>query len=203
MYKSIIKGFTALACLALAHTSIAAPIKMTSPNGTQLLSFDLDFKGAPSYALSYKGKVIVQPSTMGLALVEGGDLRDGFVIERIDSSAVNTTWSPVWGEESSINNNYKELSVLLRQDGSKPRKMLVTFRVFNDGIGFRYSFPQQPNLFHFSVKDEHTYMRLAGNHKAWWLPGDYDTNEYPPREGKMSSVFDWKPGGDDEIFAKT
>jgi glucan 1,4-alpha-glucosidase len=198
------KNVIAVVCCILGLTIASAkPVRIASPNGAQVLAFDLDNDGRPVYSLRFKGADVILPSTMGLALVEGGDMMREFVLERIDSSRVNSAWQPVWGEESEITNNYNELSVTLRQQNQKARKMQITFRVFNDGVGFRYSFPEQPNLFHFIVKDEHTYFRLAGNHTAWWLPGDFDTNEYPPKESKLSSVSKWQAGGDDEIFAKT
>jgi glucan 1,4-alpha-glucosidase len=187
----------------LVNTTNAQKISMRSPNGQQQLSFALDGTNCPTYALSYKGKAIVNQSRMGIALTEGGDLINDFFVLNIDSNTVNNSWQPVWGEEAEIANNYKELNITLQQNNKNARRILITFRIFNDGLGFRYSFPTQKNLFHFTVKDEHTEFRLAGDHKIWWLPGDFDTNEYPPRESKMSDIIGYKSKGDDEIFAKT
>jgi glucan 1,4-alpha-glucosidase len=203
--KSMMKKIVLMLLLCTAVQSVvsAKAYVVKSPNGKQVLTFDLSYNGEPTYSLNFDSRAIILPSKMGLSLAEGGDLLKNFIIERVDSTAVNNTWQPVWGEESEVRNNYKELSVMLRQSDKDARRVLITFRVFDDGIGFQYTFPKQANLFHFIVKDEHTEFKLAGDHTGWWLPGDYDTNEYPPKESKLSKVSDWKSGGDDEIFAKT
>jgi glucan 1,4-alpha-glucosidase len=182
---------------------LAQTIKIASPNGQQVLEFSLTPKGEPTYNLAFKGKTVVSYSTMGFDLKDASALKENFTIASIDSSKVTNTWKPVWGEESSIANNYSELRAELKQKDKDARTIIITFRVFNEGIGFRYDFPPQKNLFHFIVSEEHTQFNLVGPHRIWWLPGDYDTNEYPPRESDLSEVANYKSKGDDEIFART
>ncbi len=191
-----------LLLVSSAFVGSAQSLKMKSPNGNQVLTFSVT-AGTPAYSLSFKKKEVISPSTMGLLLKEGGNLDRNFSIVRIDSTYKDETWIPVWGEEKEIRNNYKELKVTLQQRDKDAKMMMITFRVYNDGIGFRYDFPSQKNLFHFIVQNEATQFNLTGNHRVWWLPGDFDTNEYPPRESNLSDIPGYKSTGDDEIFAKT
>jgi glucan 1,4-alpha-glucosidase len=195
--------FLSLAAIISAAYAQAQSLSITSPNGAQELNFSINAKGTPTYSLNYKNKPIIKPSDMGFVFNDGVEMRSNFSITSIDSTVVNDSWSPIWGEEKTIVNNYKQLIVSLTQKDEKKRKLVITFRVFNDGVGFRYDFPTQPNLFHFVVKNEYTQFKLAGNHKIWWLPGDYDTNEYPPRESKISDVKGFKSKSSDEITART
>jgi glucan 1,4-alpha-glucosidase len=121
----------------------------------------------------------------------------------VDSNTHDDTWLPIWGEEKEIRNYYKELRVTLKQRDKESRIMMITFRVFNDGLGFKYDFPTQKNMFHFIISDEKTQFNLTGNHRIWWLPGDFDTNEYPPRESNISDITNYVSTGDDEIFGKS
>ena len=136
--------------------------------------------------MSYKGKTVCKPSHLGLELakdkhaskgMEETDLMDGFTETGSKSSAFDETWKPVWGETSTIRNNYNEMEVNLTQKSSK-RNITIRFRVYDYGMGLRYEFPQQQTLNYFVIKEEHTQFAMAGNHTAYWIPGDYDTQEY-------------------------
>ncbi len=171
------------------------PSTVTSPDKNVILEFFID-GGRPTYRLSYKGKAVVKDSHLGLELARDKhaskgmnetDLMDGFVIADTQSSTFDETWKPVWGETATIRNNYNEFAVTLSQPSSK-RNIIIRFRVYNDGVGFRYEFPQQPELNYFLIKDERTEFAMAGDHKAWWLPGDYDTQEQITQETRLSEI---------------
>ena len=171
------------------------PSTVTSPDKNVILEFFID-GGRPTYRLSYKGKAVVKDSHLGLELARDKhaskgmnetDLMDGFVIADTQSSTFDKTWKPVWGETATIRNNYNEFAVTLSQPSSK-RNIIIRFRVYNDGVGFRYEFPQQPELNYFLIKDERTEFAMAGDHKAWWLPGDYDTQEQITQETRLSEI---------------
>jgi hypothetical protein len=151
---------------------------LKSPDGNLILVFSLTPAGEPVYQLSYKHRAVIKQSKLGIDIKDQTPMLNGFKITRTDSTTVNETWEPVWGEVKQIKNNYRELAVTLTQASPKDRTLVIRFRVFNDGLGFRYEFPQQPNLQHFIVKDEITQFVMTGDHKAFWIPGDYDTNEY-------------------------
>jgi hypothetical protein len=161
--------------------------QLTSPNKQLALTFSLQAGGVPTYSLTYKGRPVIKPSHMGLELKEGPSLTSGFAVTGTKTRAFDETWTPVWGETKTIRNHYNELTVTLTQAATK-RVMLVHFRVFDDGLGFRYDFPKQPELAYFVVKEERTQFALAGDHKAFWLPGDYDTQEYSTVTSKLSEV---------------
>ncbi|MGL5273042.1 MAG: glycoside hydrolase family 97 N-terminal domain-containing protein, partial [Phocaeicola sp.] len=195
-----------LACLALASY---AQQTITSPNGVLKMTFEVDSKGSPVYQLSYKDKEVIKPSKLGLELkkedpnvkwnfewteredahlVEAKtNLYDGFTIKETKTTSSNESWKPVWGEEKEIQNQYTELAVTLDQ-ASNERSMLIRFRLFNDGLGFRYEFPQQKNLTYFVVKEEHSHFAMTGDHTAFWIPGDYDTQEYDYTTSKLSEI---------------
>jgi hypothetical protein len=161
---------------------------ISSPNKVVTLKVNIADNGDVSYATIYKGKVIIEPSTLGFSFNKPAILWNKFNLVSIDSSTIDETWKPVWGEVSSIRNNYKELKLRLK-DKNKPENLLnVIFRVFDDGIGFRYEFPQESAIKHFIVGDELTTFNLAGNHKTFWIPGDYDTNEYLYNTTKLSEI---------------
>jgi hypothetical protein len=160
---------------------------IVSPGGIIGLQFSVNESGTPQYSLQYKSKPVVLTSSLGLQFKDGS-LSSNLVIASVDSTTVNETWQPVWGEVKEIRNNYKQLVVHLKENNDKPVMLDIIFRVFNDGIGFRYAFPTQPNLQHFVVTDELTQFALTGNHKTWWIPGDYDTNEYPYVTSALSEV---------------
>ena len=185
-----------ISTLLIALSSAMALAQTTkSPNGNVELTFSVD-DGKPTYQLTYKGKMVVKPSHLGLELAKdkhaskgGGetDLVDGFVVESTKSSSFDETWKPVWGETATIRNQYNELAVNLSQP-STSRHIVIRFRVYDDGIGFRYEFPQQKELNYFLIKEERTEFAMAGDHTAWWLPGDYDTQEQETQETKLSEI---------------
>lgn len=151
---------------------------LKSPDGNLRFSFSVTQTGEPVYQLSYKNKAVIKQSKLGIDIKDQTPMLNGFKITRTDSIAVNETWEPVWGEVKHIKNNYHELAVTLIQASAEDRTLIIRFRLFNDGLGLRYEFPKQPNLQHFIVKEELTQFVMAGDHKAFWIPGDFDTNEY-------------------------
>ena len=160
---------------------------ITSPSGEVLLNFELSENGTPTYRLSYKNQPVINPSTLGLELKGQPNLMDGFEMVRATSSSFDETWQPVWGETSNIRNHYNELLIELKQTDTH-RLMNLRFRVYDEGVGFRYEFPTQKNLVYFVIKEEHTRFAMTGNHTAWWIPGDYDTQEYDYTESRLSEV---------------
>lgn len=177
-----------LPMLAMAQT-------VKSPNGNVSVKFSLD-NGRPVYEVSYKKRAVVKPSYLGLELaktkhaskgMEETSLMDGFVVAKTDTSTFDETWKPVWGETATIRNHYNELAVTLNQPATK-RNIVIRFRVYDDGMGLRYEFPQQEELNYFVIKEEHTQFAMAGDHKAFWIPGDYDTQEYETVESKLSEI---------------
>ena len=168
---------------------------VTSPGGKVAVKFSLD-NGRPTYEMTYKGKTVVKPSHLGLELaktkyaskgMEETDLMDGFTVTKTDTSSFDETWKPVWGQTATIRNNYKEMAVTLNQVATK-RNIVIRFRVYDDGMGLRYEFPQQDELNYFVIKEEHTQFAMNGDHTAWWIPGDYDTQEYETVESKLSEI---------------
>lgn len=159
---------------------------LISPNGNLKLEFRLQDGDKPRYKLSYKDKVVVDWSRMGFQLNDSG-LFDWFELADVSRSTTDETWNPVWGEESTIRNHYNELAVTLRQTSSD-RRMVVRFRLFDDGLGFRYEFPDQNNLVYFVISDELTDFSMTCDHTAWWIPGDYDTQEYDYTRSRLSEI---------------
>ena len=205
------KLFLTLALLPLM--AIAGNVK--SPNGNIELKFSVDQAGRPVYEMSYKGRAVVKPSFLGLELAKDKhasagmnekDLMEDFSIVNEKVSEFDETWQPVWGETKNIRNHYNELAVTLQQmwlervKSNRPgqqlapiqhrRQMIIRFRVYDDGIGLRYEFPQQKDLNYFLIKEEHTEFAMAGDHTAWWLPGDYDTQEQETQQSKLSEIRD-------------
>ncbi len=158
---------------------------LLSPDGNLGMEFILD-KGVPYYKLDYKDKPVVMKSRLGFVLNNSG-LFDWFEIEDVSRSEHDSTWQPVWGEESEIRDRHNEMAVTLRQTSSD-RRMTIRFRLFDDGLGFRYEFPAQGNLAYFVITDELTEFAMAGDHTAWWIPGDYDTQEYDYTESRLSEI---------------
>lgn len=178
------KLMTAAAALMLAAPCRA--VTVTSPDGN--VSVDVDVVGGkPTYSMTYKNKPVVKPSTLGLELTDAPDLLDGFQIVGTETDSKDETWQPVWGENKDIRNRYNELLVELDQPETD-RRMNLRFRVYDDGMGFRYEFPQQKNLTYFTVKNEKTQFAMTGDHTAWWIPGDYDTQEYDYTESRLSEI---------------
>lgn len=174
------------AVLLAAFSLAANAVEVKSPDGKVAVDFDVK-NGVPTYSMTFDGKTVINPSTLGLELVNANDLMDGFNIVGSETSAFDETWQPVWGETKDIRNHYNELLVKLRQT-STDRFMNLRFRVYDDGMGFRYEFPQQKNLVYFVVKDEHSQFAMNGDHTAWWIPGDYDTQEYDYTESRLSDI---------------
>ena len=182
---------------------------LSSPDGKLEMSFHLTGDGTPEYTLDYDGRPVILSSGMGFELrgvlkaqkidynadgtVTKSDwkpcesLHDGFTVESVERSSHDETWTPVWGEEDSIRNNYNELAVNLVQ-ASTERRLVIRFRLFNDGLGFRYEFPSQKNLNYFVIKEELTQFAMTADHTAWWIPGDYDTQEYNYTQCRLSEI---------------
>lgn len=176
---------------------------LKSPDGNLSAFFSIDEAGTPTYALHYKGSSIIKPSKLGLELMGTNQeefnseiknekshetsLYDGFQIVDITNSVFDETWQPVWGETATIRNHYNEMAVALHQKDTK-RNMIIRFRLFDDGLGFRYEFPEENSLVYFVVKEELTQFAMTGNHTAWWLSGDYDTQEYDYTTSKLSEI---------------
>ena len=174
-----------LLCLAIFGSIHAQSLE--SPNGDLEMNFSLQEDGTPVYNLEFEGQTIIEKSKLGLELKEGQPLTANFSIENTEKSTFNETWTPVWGEESEIENHYNELEVHLDQEDSE-RKLVLRFRLFNDGLGFRYEFPQDSKLGHFVISDEKTEFAMTGDHTAFWIAGDYDTQEYDYTESKLSEI---------------
>lgn len=183
-----------LALVVSPLMAIAQTVK--SPDGNVVVRFSLADGGKPTYEMTYKAKDVVKPSSLGLELVKSKhaskgmdetDLMDGFKIKTTETSSFDETWTPVWGETRTIRNNYNELAVTLTQPATK-REILIRFRVYDYGMGLRYEFPQQNELNYFIIKEEHTQFAMAGDHTAYWIPGDYDTQEYEYQITKMSEI---------------
>ncbi len=160
--------------------------ELKSPNGRLVMQFEVDGLGAPVYTLSYKGKPVIKRSHLGLE-AEGFSLREGFKLQKAETKTFDETWQPVWGEVKSIRNHYNELSITLHQPESD-RTMILRFRLYDDGLGFRYEFPSQKQLVYFVIKEEYSEFAMAGDHKAFWIPGDYDTQEYDYTESRLSEI---------------
>ena len=160
---------------------------ITSPNGNLHLDFTVNTQGEPVYQLFYKGKAVVKPSKLGLELKDDPGLMSNFTLTGTETSTFDETWKPVWGEVAQIRNHYNELAVTLEQKAQN-RNMIIRFRLYNDGLGFRYEFPLQRNLNYFIVTEEHTQFAMTGDHLAFWIPGDYDTQEYDYIESKLSEI---------------
>ena len=209
-----------LALLLFPLAALATEVK--SPNGNVALNFMVE-EGRPVYSVTYKGKDVIRPSHLGLELakdkhasmgMDERDLMDDFSLDKEETSTFDETWEPVWGETKYIRNHYNEYTATLsqhwltappksnngvrRQPRQHRRTILIRFRVYDDGIGFRYEFPQQPELNYFLIKEERSEFALTGDHKAWWLPGDYDTQEYETRTSRLSEISNFW----DEIIAE-
>ena len=161
--------------------------QQSSPDGSVMLSFSLKSDGTPSYKVTYKNKPVINESTLGFTLKKAEPLTNNFKVVDTKKSTFKETWKPVWGEESEILNHYNELLVSLEQNNTN-RKMNIRFRVYNEGVGFRYEFPSQKELTYFVVEEELSQFAMTGDHTAWWIPGDYDTQEYDYMESKLSEI---------------
>ena len=173
--------------LVLSMGSAAMAEGITSPNGQLQLNFSVNSQGEPVYELFYKGKAVIKPSKLGLELKNDPGLMNGFTLADTQTSTFDETWEPVWGEVKQIRNHYNEMAVTLDQK-AQDRNIIIRFRLFDDGLGFRYEFPLQKNLNYFVIKEERTQFAMTGDHKAFWIPGDYDTQEYDFTESKLSEI---------------
>ncbi len=206
--------------LIILSTSVLYSQSITSPDGKLTLNFSLNTDGVPVYSLSRQDIQVIKPSRLGLRLkdmytdknmaivpglefAEVPSLDKNFVITKIDTSVFDETWEPVWGEVKSIRNNYRELAVTLAQPQVNNREIIIRFRLYNDGLGFRYEFPVQNNLGYFTVEEELTQFGLTGDHIAFWIPGDYDTNEYYYTKSPLSKVDALFGKNVNEIFSRT
>lgn len=198
-----------IGCTNGKNSQITDVNTLSSPDGKLEMSFHLTGDGTPEYTLDYDGRPVILSSGMGFELrgvlkaqkidynadgtVTKSDwkpcesLHDGFAVESVERSSHDETWAPVWGEEDSIRNHYNELAVNLVQ-ASTERRLVIRFRLFNDGLGFRYEFPSQKNLNYFVIKEELTQFAMTADHTAWWIPGDYDTQEYNYTQCRLSEI---------------
>lgn len=174
-----------LMSIFVVHLTMAQ--QQSSPDGNVMLSFSLKSDGTPSYKVTYKNKPVINESTLGFTLKKADPLTNNFKVVDTKKSTFKETWKPVWGEESEILNHYNELLVSLEQNNTN-RKMNIRFRVYNEGVGFRYEFPSQKELTYFVVEEELSQFAMTGDHTAWWIPGDYDTQEYDYMESKLSEI---------------
>ena len=200
MKKVLLTLFAAVAVMTLSAKEV-----LTSPNGNLTLTFEIGENGTPLYSLDYKGKAVVLPSGMGLEL-RGQDRQISFGEEITKSdhgasvslynkfeqkgvvrTSSDTNWTPVWGEVATIRDNYNEMTVSLLQT-ERNYKMDIVFRLYNEGLGFRYVFPEQKDLTYFVIKEEKTEFAMTGDHIAWWIPGDYDTQEYEYHRSRLSEI---------------
>ncbi|WP_244262966.1 glycoside hydrolase family 97 protein [Tannerella forsythia] len=160
--------------------------ELKSPDGNLLMRFEVNGEGTPVYELTYKRKPVIKPSRLGLE-IEGFSLRKAFTLKGVETVTFDETWTPVWGEVKAIRNHYNEMTATLHQaDGD--RTMVIRFRLYDDGLGFRYEFPQQKSLNYFVIKEEYSEFAMAGDHKAFWIPGDYDTQEYDYTESRLTEI---------------
>ena len=193
--------FVATICLAGKMTA-AEPIVLTSPNGKIQMTFSLSENGEPTYMLQYKGKTVIRPSHLGLELKNAHNLQQDFVIKKSTTSSFDETWQPVWGETRNIRNHYNEMFVELYQP-SQERGLNIRFRLYDDGLGFRYEFPLSKSLNYFVIKEEHSQFAMSGDNTAWWIPGDYDTQEYNYTESKLSEIRQKLPSSYDNNASQT
>ncbi len=196
-FKTIlIAAVVTLATFVQCAAQSGDAITMTSPDGNLVMKFALT-DGVPTYSLDFEGQAVILPSCLGFELKGGHQLTHGFVFDGQQRSSFDETWEPVWGEEASIRNHYNELLVKLQQpsarDGEKPVVMHVRFRLYDDGMGFRYEFPMENALTYFMIQEELTQFALTGDHIAWWIPGDYSTQEFRPTRSRLSQVRELTP----------
>lgn len=176
--------------IAICFTFVTFLVKaesISSPSGNITLKFTLSEQGMPTYQIEYKGIQVIKPSTLGFKIKEGKSLFNHFRLKKSSTSTYDEIWKPVWGESSIIRNHYNELLVELEKT-SDACFINIRFRVYDDGVGFRYEFPSQPNLSYFVIKEECTQFAMSGDHTAWWIPGDYDTQEFDYTESKLSEI---------------
>ena len=176
--------------LTLFSAFVLKAQELKSPNGELTMLFSLKSDGTPTYQLSYKNQAVIKTSSLGLELKDDKkSLLHDFKVSKTEEITFDDIWQLVLGEEKNIRNHYNELAITLTQNETD-RKLLIRFRLFDDGLGFRYEFPTQKNLVYFIIKEEKTQFAMTGNHTAFWIPGDYDTQEYDYTESKLSEIRD-------------
>lgn len=173
--------------LFLLVVSVIQAQSVQSPSKNISLDFKLNDSGKPLYSVTYKTKKVVNPSFLGIDLKDTDDLDKGFTLLNQETKTVNEPWNPVLGEQSTIQNKYNQITFFLLQKETK-RKLNIIFKVYDEGVAFRYEFPKQEKLNYFIISDEKTEFNLTGDHKAFWIPGDYDSQEYVYSETKLSEV---------------
>ncbi|AXB56264.1 glycoside hydrolase family 97 protein [Flavobacterium fluviale] len=174
--------------ILFAFSTVATAQQLKSPEGKFVMEFSLQNDGTPTYNLKYKNKEVVKTSKLGLELKDDKkSLLNDFTVVDTKTTAFDETWKPVWGEVDHIRNHYNELAVTLNQKGTD-RQIVIRFRLFDDGLGFRYEFPAQKNLTYFTIKEERSQFAMTGDHTAFWIPGDYDTQEYDYTKSKLSEI---------------
>ncbi|MDT0676693.1 glycoside hydrolase family 97 protein [Autumnicola musiva] len=196
MKNSVIYAFI------LCFMGVATSQTLKSPNGELEMQFSVKENGTPTYSLTYKNQAVIKSSALGFSLKNEEDLLNDFTVSGIDETSYDETWEPVWGEQKEIRNHYNEMAVNLLQKGTN-REVIIRFRLFDDGLGFRYEFPQQKNLGHFVIEDEKTEFAMTGDHTAFWIPGDYDTQEYDYTESKLSAIRGLMEGSITENVSQT
>ena len=172
--------------IMLSTSLVAVAEELKSPDQRFTLNCELK-NGTLYYNLNFKDQVVVDDSSLGMELLDQPDLISDFVILAVERDSFDETWEPVWGEYKEIRNHYNEMSIVMEQEETG-RVMIVRFRLFNDGLGFRYEFPEQENLTYFKVKEEHTEFAMTGDHTAIWIPGDFDTQEYNYTTSKLTEI---------------
>jgi len=195
LYKSInylkiknMKNLFFASLILFAFCNIAQAQQLKSPEGKFVMEFSLQNDGTPTYNLKYKNKEVVKTSKLGLELKDDKkSLLNDFTVVDTKTATFDETWKPVWGEVDNIRNHYNELAVTLNQKGTD-RQIVIRFRLFDDGLGFRYEFPTQKNLTYFVIKEERSQFAMTGDHTAFWIPGDYDTQEYDYTKSKLSEI---------------
>lgn len=202
------KSLRSIIALLFLSVSFVNAQQLISPNGELTMQFSTREDGTPTYKLTYKNQEVIKESSLGFYLKnDKKSLLDDFKITDTKTSTFDDTWQPVWGEVKEIRNHYNQLKVTLTQNETD-RIMVVNFRLFDDGLGFRYEFPSQKNLVYFTIEEERSQFAMTGDHTAFWIPGDYDTQEYDYTESKLTQIrskFDAAVTGNasQEQFSKT
>jgi glucan 1,4-alpha-glucosidase len=191
-----------LILLIIVYPVAAREIEVSSPGNKINLIFSLE-EGRAVYSVKYMGRDVINRSSMGFTLRDAGTFNSNFAINGSEQRRIDTVWTQVWGEQKYVRNNYNELAIRLSENSAEPRKMNIIFRVYDDGVGFRYEFPEQEHLQYFIISDEHTAFSLTGDHTAFWIPGDYDSQEYTYSTTKLSEVDALKGEKFTEIGVKT
>ncbi|WP_339916730.1 glycoside hydrolase family 97 protein [Yeosuana marina] len=202
MKTTLIKSLS-LVILAICYTSCNKgmdSLQVDSPDGTNRVEFNLSTSGQPYYMVKHNNNAVIDTSYMSFDFKDLPSLKDKFKIINTSTGTVDETWQMPWGEQLDVRNNYNELIVNLEEQSEAKRKLNIHFKVFNDGVGFRYEFPEQDNLKGILITDENTQFNLTGDHKVWWIPGDWDSYEHLYNETKFSEI-DAMAKNDDQLAA--